>query len=75
MRVDIQIELITLLEGSGAGNAAVEEVGEPEEVVLFADGPVEVDAAVGVGTAGSGGFRVFFFELLFGLFGGGGAGA
>ena len=63
VRVDVEVEFVLLGQRTGSDYGAVEEVGEPEEIVLFADGPVEVDAAVGVYAArwGAGGVGVYGF--------------
>lgn len=66
--IDIQVELIPLLQRPRAGNAPVEQVGEPEKIVLLAYGPVKVDTAVGIAAARLSTFVSILIELsrLFG---------
>lgn len=49
--VDVELKVAILGERVRAFDSAIEKVREPEKLVLFANCPVEVHAAVGVGAA------------------------
>lgn len=47
--VDVQLEISVMRQRASPVNRAVEQIGEPEQVVLLTNSPVEIDTALRVG--------------------------
>lgn len=45
VRVDVELQVAIRGQRAGAVDSAVQKLGEPEEVVLFSDGPVKIDSS------------------------------
>lgn len=45
VRVDVELEIAVRRQRAGAVDRAIQKLAEPKQIVLLADGPVEIDSS------------------------------